>query len=95
MNDGRQMLEDQQTVLDTFWQQANHSAGAGQNEEARSWLEGIVELDDDNIEAWLRLAELIPDARERMHCYVRVLEISPRNAQARTGIRKTRRELRS
>ena len=84
---------DQQVVIDTFWQKANQAADKGRKEDARAWLEGIIELDDDHIEAWLRLADLILDARERMQCYVRVLEISPGNVQARKGIRKTRRQL--
>jgi thioredoxin-like negative regulator of GroEL len=84
---------EQQVVIDTFWQKAKQAADKGENEVARAWLEGIVQLDDDDVDAWLRLADLIPDARERMHCYVHVLEISPGNAQARNGIRKTRRQL--
>jgi hypothetical protein len=84
---------EQQIVIDTFWKNANQAADTGKHEDARAWLEGIVELDDNHIEAWLRLADLIPDARERMHCYVRALEISPGNVQARKGIRKTRRQV--
>jgi hypothetical protein len=84
---------DQQVIIDTFWQKANQAVDQGRDEDARAWLEGIVELDSGNVEAWLCLADLIPDAHERMHCYVQVLEISPGNAQARNGIRKTRRLL--
>ncbi len=84
---------DNQTVLDTFWQRATLAAGAGQKEDERAWLEGIVEIDRTNAQAWLRLADLIPDPRERMDCYVRVLEIEPRNTAAKKGIREARRLL--
>ena len=84
---------DRQAVIEVFWEKANQAADKGEDEAARAWLEGIVELNDDDIGAWLRLADLIPDARERMHCYVRVLEISPRNEQAKSGIRRTRKQL--
>ena len=84
---------EQQVIVDTFLQKATQAAAEGNSEQARAWLEGVVELDDDNVDAWLCLADLIPDARERMYCYVHVLEMSPGNAKARAGIRKTRREL--
>lgn len=84
---------DRQVIIEAFWEKANQAADKGQNETARAWLEGIVELDEDAVDAWIRLADLIPDAHERMHCYVRVLEISPGNEQARNGIRRTRKQV--
>ncbi|MBN1935210.1 MAG: hypothetical protein JW934_11120 [Anaerolineae bacterium] len=81
-------------IVDTFWQKADRAEAQDDAEDARAWMEAIVELDAANLEAWLRLAELIPDAQERMQCYVHVLEVDPRNVGAREGIRKTRRELR-
>ena len=91
--DGANKFAEQQAIVETFMQKARQAAAEGKDEQARMWLEGAVELDDDNVEAWLRLAELIPDARERMQCYVRVLELEPGNAKARAGIRKARRNL--
>ena len=88
------MTREQKSVIETFWQRATQAAEQGHVEDARAWLEGIVEVDDQNVDAWLWLADLIPDARERMACYIQVLEAAPGNAQARAGIRKTRRELR-
>ena len=84
---------EQQAIVETFFKKAMQAVAEGKDEQARAWLEGVVELDDGNVGAWLRLAELIPNARERMYCYVRALEIVPGNARARAGIRKTRREL--
>lgn len=84
---------DPQVIIDAFWVKANQAADKGENEAARAWLEGIVELNNDDVNAWLRLADLIPDAHERIHCYVRVLEISPGNEHAKSGIRRTRKQL--
>jgi thioredoxin-like negative regulator of GroEL len=78
-------------IVSAFWQKADQATAQDKREEARAWMEGIVELDDRNIDAWLKLASLIPDARERMQCYARVLELSPGNAEAKAGLRQARR----
>ncbi|HUT19033.1 MAG TPA: hypothetical protein VM366_07725 [Anaerolineae bacterium] len=84
---------DLETVLATFWGKANEAQAQGKEEEARSWLEGIVELDQSDPGAWLALARLVPDVRERMQCYSRVLQLSPGNVEAKHGLRQARREL--
>jgi thioredoxin-like negative regulator of GroEL len=78
-------------VLATFWRKAQEAVTQNRQEEARAWMEGIVELDEANVDAWLQLASLIPDTRERMQCYARVLELSPGNPQAKAGLRQARR----
>jgi tetratricopeptide (TPR) repeat protein len=80
-----------QAVVSTFWEKADIAAAQGNDEEARAWLEGVVELDQGNAEAWLRLATLVPDAREKMQCYARVLELDPGNPEAKSGLRQARR----
>lgn len=82
-----------ETVLQTFWGKANEAQAQGKEEEARGWLEGIVELDQHDADAWLALAKLVPDARERMLCYSQVLQLSPGNVEAKDGLRQTRRAL--
>ncbi len=82
---------DKQAIVSAFWQRADLAIAQDRHEEARAWLEGIVELDDRNIQAWLKLAGLIADVRERMQCYARVLELSPGNTEAKTGLRQARR----
>lgn len=81
-------------IVDTFWQKADRAEAQDDVEDARAWMEAIVEVDAANLDAWLRLAELIADPQERMQCYVHVLEVDPRNESARAGIRQTRKELR-
>ena len=83
--------QEKQAIVSTFWQKAEQAAAQGNSEEARAWMEGVVEVDDCNVDGWLRLASLIPDARERMQCYARVLELAPGNAQAKAGLRQARR----
>jgi hypothetical protein len=84
---------DRNTVLETFWVKTRQAMESGKEEEARAWLEGIVELDQADLDAWLTLAGLTPDPRERMQCYSQVLQLSPGNDQAKTGLRQARRQL--
>jgi Tfp pilus assembly protein PilF len=84
---------DRDTVLETFWAKSREAIEEGNDEQARAWLEGIVELDRDNAEGWLALAQVTPDARERMQCYSRVLQLSPGNNEAKMGLRQARRQL--
>jgi hypothetical protein len=84
---------DLDTVLATFWGKVEEAQAEGKEIEARGWLEGIVELNQQDASAWLALARLVPDARERMQCYSRVLELSPGNAEAKQGLRQARRQL--
>jgi thioredoxin-like negative regulator of GroEL len=86
-------VDDQKTVVETFLGKAQQAAQEGQEQEARAWLEGVVELDAENVEAWLALASLIPDPRERMLCYANILQLSPGNPEAKAGLRQTRRQL--
>ena len=92
MNKPRTNPEEKE-VLSTFWDRAQQAQAQGRDQEARAWLEGIVEIDQKNVEACLALARLIPDARERMDCYSRVLQLSPGNDQAKAGLRRARRQL--
>jgi len=85
--------QEQQVILATFREKAEQAEAHGKDQEARAWLEGIVELDETDVDAWLALARLIPDARERMQCYSQVLQIAPGNDQAKRGLRRARRDL--
>jgi hypothetical protein len=89
----QQHAPEQEVILATFWQKAQQAEAKGEDQEARAWLEGIVELDETNVDAWLALARLIDDARERMVCYSHVLELSPGHQEAKTGLRQARRQL--
>lgn len=84
---------DLETILSTFWQKAEQAQAQGKDKEERAWLEAIVDLDEGDVAAWLALARLVPDARERMQCYSQVLQVAPGNPEAKQGLRQTRRQL--
>jgi lipoprotein-anchoring transpeptidase ErfK/SrfK len=54
-----------------------------------------TELDPENAEAWLALAEVTEDPRERLSHLSHVLSLDPQNMAAREALRETRRELAS
>lgn len=80
-------------VLAAFWQRVENAQQKGDEQAARAWLEGIVELDAQNVDAWLALARLTANARERMEYYSNVLQLSPGHQEAKDGLRQARRQL--
>lgn len=91
---GIESTEDLETVLATFWAKAREAKARGDSVDERTWLEGIVDLDENDVEAWLALARLVVDPREQMLCYSHVLELSPGNGKAKQGLREARRRAR-
>ena len=63
------------------------AAKAGDKEEARSILTGVLHRDADNEQAWLWLGAVVNSPRETMICLKRVLAINPDNQQAKEGIK--------
>ncbi len=55
------------------------AAKAGQKDEARKLLQHALRLDPVNDNAWLWLASVAKDKRERLLCLQKVLEINPQN----------------
>ncbi len=64
------------------------AAKAGQRIEARRLLEQVLEIDDNNEQAWLVLASVVDTLRERRICLENVLEINPGNERARQALEK-------
>jgi lipoprotein-anchoring transpeptidase ErfK/SrfK len=64
---------------------------AGDRAEARRWFQAALGMESDNIIALLWLAWLVPTQQESLELLSRVLELDPRNEQARAGIRWARR----
>lgn len=58
------------------------AAKAGQNDQARTLLQQSLRLDPSNEAAWIWLASLARDQRERLFCFQKVLEINPGNDTA-------------
>lgn len=58
------------------------AAKAGQNDEARTLLQQAIRLEPDNEAAWIWLASIARDRRERLFCFQKLLEINPQNETA-------------
>lgn len=58
------------------------AAKAGQKEQARQFLQQSIRLDPTSEPAWLWLASVARDPRERVFCLRKILEINPNNEQA-------------
>lgn len=60
----------------------------GRKEEARKFLTQVVELDDDNEQAWLWLSGCVDEPAERVRCLEKVLAINPANELAQAGLKR-------
>lgn len=58
------------------------AAKAGQNEQARQLLQQAIRLDPRNEAAWVWLASIARDKRERLFCFQKLLEVNPQNETA-------------
>lgn len=67
-------------------QQGIQAAKAGQKEEARQLLQQSIRMEPDNEAAWLWLASVARDNRERVFCLQKLLEINPQNETARKAL---------
>ncbi len=67
-------------------QQGIQAAKAGQKDEARTLLQQSIRLEPDNEAAWLWLASVAHDNRERLFCLQKLLEINPANETARKAL---------
>lgn len=63
-------------------QQGIAAAKAGQKDHARQLLQQAIRLEPDSEAAWLWLASVARDQRERVFCLQKILEINPHNETA-------------
>jgi tetratricopeptide (TPR) repeat protein len=64
------------------------AAKAGDKEQARQLLQQSIRLEPTSEPAWLWLASVARDSRERMFCLRKILEINPSNEQAIKALRQ-------
>lgn len=76
-----------------FVEQGQAAARAGQRELARRYLQAAVDIDPDNVTAWLWLAGVQEDPHNVKRSLEKVLEIEPNNKRARQGLRLIEDEL--
>jgi tetratricopeptide (TPR) repeat protein len=62
------------------------AAKAGQKDQARTLLQQSLRLEPNNEAAWIWLASIARDQRERLLCFQRILEINPQNETARNAL---------
>jgi tetratricopeptide (TPR) repeat protein len=84
---------------DDLLKQGIAAARAGRKDEARQKLMSVVDLDEENEQAWLWLSGVVESNADRRVCLENVLALNPNNAAAQKGLRllderapKTRRE---
>ena len=62
------------------------AARVGRREEARDYLHRAVELDPENVQAWLDLAGVEEDPDKKRMCFETVLSLDPENEEAELGL---------
>ncbi|MCC6616741.1 MAG: tetratricopeptide repeat protein [Anaerolineae bacterium] len=67
--------------------QGINAAKAGQKDLARQLLQQSIRIEPRNEAAWLWLASVARDPRERLFCLQKILEINPENEQAIKALR--------
>ncbi len=67
-------------------QRGIRAAKAGEKDEARQLLQLSIRLEPENEAAWLWLASVSRDNRERVFCLQKLLEINPENETARKAL---------
>jgi tetratricopeptide (TPR) repeat protein len=75
------------STVDDLLKQGIAAARAGRKDEARQKLMRVVELDEENEQAWLWLSGVVESNDDRRVCLENVLTINPANAAAHKGLR--------
>lgn len=70
-------------------QQASAAFKAGDKTQARQLLITALTKDQQDIEAWLLMAEVVDDPQKRIECYQRVLSLDPENLIAKLALEST------
>src|SRR5512143_1897610 len=69
------------------------AAKAGKRAEARELLLRVVDVDENNVQAWLWLSGVVPTLEDREVCLQNVLALDPINEAAQRGLTKVRAEI--
>jgi len=69
------------------------AAQTGKRAEARDLLLRVVQIDEDNGEAWLWLSRVVTTLEDREVCLANVLTLDPENEAARRGLAEVRAQI--
>lgn len=75
--------------LHSMFQEALAANESGNPQKARDLLSKLVELDDENVEAWIELSKVVDNEDERRICLTTVLQLEPNNSYARRELAKS------
>jgi hypothetical protein len=76
----------QNDQIDQILRRGIDAAKAGDTATARTLLERVIQLDENNELAWIWMASCVATVRERRICLERVLQLNPNNARARQAL---------
>ncbi len=79
--------------LQTWLTDGLAAAKAGKRAEARDLLLRVVQIDEDNGEAWLWLSRVVTTLEDREVCFENVLTLDPENEAARRGLAEVRAQI--
>jgi tetratricopeptide (TPR) repeat protein len=74
-------------------QQGIAAAKAGQKDQARQFLQQSIRLEPTSEAAWMWLASVARDQRERLFCLRKIIELNPANEQALKALRQVEETL--
>ena len=74
-------------------ERATAASQSGRREEARELLVDVLALEPDNLEAWIRLAELAATPEREALYYGRAAAVDPRSLRAQKGLEEAQARL--
>ena len=75
-------------------QRGKAAARVGRLDEARTYLDRAVQLEPDNVDAWLALTAVVQDPAQKIACFETILQLEPDNVEARLGLEMLQQDLR-
>ncbi len=74
--------------INQLLQQGIAAAREGNNDEARKAFEQVLEVEEENVTAWLWMSRVVDDDNEKRICLTTVLQLDPGNAHAQKALEK-------
>ena len=75
--------------LQQKYQKAIKAMKSGENLVARDLLNEVIELDEENVDAWVALSKVVDNDDEKRICLTTILQLDPTNSYARTELAKS------